>query len=425
MDKIVKTPVRNKPARANKLEVLKRRLPPRVALIDDATKLRVFYRPLGKDAAGKRFATSSVTVKIDPNNPEAALDEVQEIRKAVREGRHPGQERRQKVAKNIADRLDTVDEACKRYSEWLPHRRLLRGKGKLKPATVRNELADLRNAIESASLGRRSVASLGKADVMRVLEACAGQENAARHRFNALSKFCARMTSLGLLAQNPCLLVDKVDRPRSGGSRNRAPRLNEWAAVWNGVEPMNDSWRDFVRTDIALPARRNEIASMDFSDVDFERAAWTIPGKITKNGDPHALHLHRLVFDLLKVRHEAAGEPASGLVFPAPRTGKRIVAFSALKRAVDRLVPQVKDWSWHDARRSFASTLGEHGVAESVADAILNHRQSTSRPGVLGVYQKSSRMPEQIAAMQRWGALLEAAIKGETAPADNAVSLHA
>ena len=62
-------------------------------------------------------------------------------------------------------------------------------------------------------------------------------------------------------------------------------------------------------------------------------------------------------------------------------------------------------------RRSFATALGEAGACETIADAILNHRQSATRAGVLGVYQRSVRWPEQVAAMQHWGRLLEAALE--------------
>lgn len=64
----------------------------------------------------------------------------------------------------------------------------------------------------------------------------------------------------------------------------------------------------------------------------------------------------------------------------------------------------------HDLRRSFATALGEAGVTETIADAILNHKQSATRGGVLGVYQRSARWPEQVAAMQYWGRLLSQAL---------------
>ncbi len=75
-------------------------------------------------------------------------------------------------------------------------------------------------------------------------------------------------------------------------------------------------------------------------------------------------------------------------------------------------------WTWHDFRRSFATALGEAGYPETVADAVLNHRQAATRGGVLGVYQRASRWPEQIRAMDLWGKLLAEAITGAEPPAN-------
>jgi hypothetical protein len=64
-------------------------------------------------------------------------------------------------------------------------------------------------------------------------------------------------------------------------------------------------------------------------------------------------------------------------------------------------------------RRSFASTLGKLGHDDDVAiDGVLNHRQSSSRGGVLGTYNRSTRLPAQHAALERWGAILADALEG-------------
>jgi integrase len=52
---------------------------------------------------------------------------------------------------------------------------------------------------------------------------------------------------------------------------------------------------------------------------------------------------------------------------------------------------KVAGWTWHDFRRSFATALGEAGIPEIFAQAVLNHHQSATRGGVLGVYQRASR----------------------------------
>ena len=78
----------------------------------------------------------------------------------------------------------------------------------------------------------------------------------------------------------------------------------------------------------------------------------------------------------------------------------------------DEQTVELAGWTWHDFRRSFASALGEASFSEAVADAVLNHRQSATRGGVMGVYQRSGRWPEQVKAMELWGRLLDAAIEG-------------
>ena len=148
---------------------------------------------------------------------------------------------------------------------------------------------------------------------------------------------------------------------------------------------------------------------MDWSHINMTDAIWSQPGYMTKNRDAHRIYLPRLAMEILTARHLAAGKPTSGLIFPAPRSGKVVDTFGDIKAALNAQLPSLADWRFHDLRRTFATALGEAGISEAVADAILNHRQSATRGGVLGVYQLAQRWPEQVAAMKHWGdALLDA-----------------
>jgi integrase len=182
--------------------------------------------------------------------------------------------------------------------------------------------------------------------------------------------------------------------------------------------------RDLARFLIAVPCRRGEAARLDWAHLDLDAAEWRQPRQMTKNRDPHRLHLNALALGVLRARKTATG--GRGLVFPAPRSGGVVDTFSDIKAALmDAAKPQEGDegaaltgWTWHDFRRSFATALGENGIAEAVADAVLNHRQSATRGGVLGVYQRASRWPEQMRAMEFWGRLLAKAIEGKTEGAE-------
>jgi integrase len=141
---------------------------------------------------------------------------------------------------------------------------------------------------------------------------------------------------------------------------------------------------------------------MEWSHVGLPSGIWTQPGRLTKNRDPHRIQLHSLATEILRARHAAAGRPKEGLIFPAPVSGRPLDTFSDLKEALDA-ASGLTGCRWHDFRRSFATALGEAGVPEPVADAVLNHRQSATRGSVLGVYQRARRWPEQKRAMQVWG----------------------
>jgi integrase len=213
-------------------------------------------------------------------------------------------------------------------------------------------------------------------------------------------------------------MVAKARRPRAPASRAHYLGPADLARLWKlaaEAKGLDGVHRDLIRFLIAVPCRRGEATRMEWQHVDLEAGIWSQPGHMTKNRDPHRLHLHSLALDILSARHEAAGRPSKGLVFPSPRSGKAVDTFTRIKAALAKAAPDLTGWRFHDTRRSFASTLGEAGIPEAVADAVLNHRQAATRGGVLGVYQRSSRWPEQVRALVLWGRLLTEALDGSEA----------
>jgi hypothetical protein len=95
--------------------------------------------------------------------------------------------------------------------------------------------------------------------------------------------------------------------------------------------------------------------------------------------------------------------------------------FTKVKAAAAMAAPELTGWRLRDIRRFSATALGEAGVPDAVADAVLIHRQAATRGGVLGVHQRAQRWPEQVKAMEGWGAILAAAIGG-CEPSDGSVA---
>ncbi len=396
-----------------------------LALVVNPTGMawRFDYKPRGTDAGtGKRFASQSVTIGTPASHSvDAARTAASAMKGHAKSGTDLAAERKAKIAASAMRRARTLDRLLDDYVKALPKRPKLRGNGKLSPAHTAAELAHVKAAIADMKAAGKAVSDIGATDLRTLLRANAGQPGAARHRFGALSRFFDWCRDEGLLPVNPCGLIGKDRRPRAVAARQDYMKPEALAHLWKAAceaEELEAVHCDYLRFLIAMPCRRTEAATLDWAHLDLDTAEWVQPGALTKNGDPHRLHLHPLALDLLRARHEAAARPRAGLVFPAPRSGGAITTFSAIKAALDAKAERT-GWRFHDFRRSFATAMGEVGVAEPVLDAVLNHRQAATRGGVLGVYQRAVRWPEQAKAMEAWGEILGAALDGK-APAGGA-----
>lgn len=401
-----------------------------LALVVNPTGMawRFDYKPRGTDAgSGKRFASQSVTIGTPASHAiEAARTAASAMKGHAKAGTDLAAERKAKIAAGAVQRTRTLDRLLGEYVTALPRRPKLRGNGKLSHAHTAAELAHVKAAITDMKAGNKAVTDVGATDLRLLLRANAGQPGAARHRFGSLSRFFDWCRDEGLLPVNPCGLIGKERRPRAVAARQDYMKPEALAHLWKAAgeaEALEAVHRDYLRFLIAMPCRRTEAANLTWAHLDLDAAEWVQPGALTKNGDPHRLHLHPLALDLLRARHQAAGRPKAGLVFPAPRSGEAIKTFSAIKAALDAKAERT-GWRFHDFRRSFATAMGEAGVAEPVLDAVLNHRQAATRGGVLGVYQRAVRWPEQVAAMKAWGDALAAAIDGRQPEAAKVVQLR-
>ena len=407
------------------------------------------YRPRGTDpVTGRRWPNRAMTLgNPATHSPDDARAEANRLKGQTVAGADPAAEKKAAAAAARRKHATTLDRLVDDYAKALPKRQKRRGTaGRPSPGYVAEELAQLRLALADMGAEETPAADLTDTELRCLLDGAEGVTT-ARKRFGALSRFFDWAQDAGHVAANPCALIARTRRPRAPQARTHYLTPAELARLWKAAESLDEAvWRDLVRFLIAVPCRRNEATRLEWSHLEVAAAEWRQPGQLTKNGDPHRLHLHALALEVLETRRQAlaearaegdpvklarilaAGQPRSGLVFPAPVSGRPVDTFTDLKAALvkatapkDEAEPKVAEltgWTWHDFRRSFASALGEAGIPEAVADAVLNHRQSATRGGVLGVYQRASRWPEQVRAMQLWGRLLTDAIDGRTTCAE-------
>ena len=374
------------------------------------------YRPRGTDPlTGKRYPNRTVTIGNPASHaPETARTEANRLKGMTAAGADPAVARKEKAEAERRERAVTMGRLVDDYAIAFAKRPKRRGSGLPSAAYVAEDVAQLRMALRDMKIESRPARHLTTADVRRLIDNKTEAQN-VRARFAALTKYLDWLVDEGHIDTNPCVTVGRARRPRAPQARATYLRPNDLARLWNAAGDMPEPvWRDLTRFLIAVPCRRTEAAEMRWEHIDLDKGEWCQPGHMTKNGDPHRLFLHSLALDVLRARRAAA--KSDGLVFPAPRSGEAVDSFTRLKTRLEKMTG-LAGWTFHDFRRSFASALGEAGVSETVADAILNHRQAATRGGVLGVYQRSVRWPEQVRAMEHWERLLSAAIEGREAGA--------
>jgi integrase len=385
-----------------------------LALITNATTMAwsYSYRPRGIDPqTGRRWPNRTVFLgNPASHSPEDARRAANKIKVEVMAGGDPVADRKARAADLRRQRSAQLGRLIEDYGAALRNRQKIRGPGNPSSGYIASEQVQVRLALEVMEAEELPATSLTEAHLRRLLDATS-RGSIAGKRFGAVSRFLDWCQEASHIPANPCLLVPRSRRPKPPQARSHYLGVHELVALWRSADDLREPvWRDISRFLIAIPCRRAEAATLDWTHVDFAAGEWRQPGRLTKNREPHRLHLHPLALEILRQRHQSAGRPASGFAFPAPRSGGAVRGFHSLKLVLSEK-SGVVGWAWHDMRRSFATALGEAGVSEAVADAVLNHRQSATRSGVLGVYQRASRWPEQVEAMEHWGRLLAAAIE--------------
>lgn len=236
----------------------------------------------------------------------------------------------------------------------------------------------------------------------------------ARHWHGSLRRFVQWCVQQKRVSTNVTLLVPLPPAPVS---RDRWLTAAEVKKAWDGTQGLTPVFGAFVRFLLCVPARRKEAATLRWPAISLEGSVWTQSGTSTKNKEPHRFHLHYLTQGVLLERLDAERRPEetqvqalkrltedNALVFRSPK-GSTISGFSKIMAQLHKS-SDTSDWTYHDARRTFASHLGEAGQDRDVVDGILNHKASSTSAGVMGVYNRSTRWPAQVAVMTVWGKML-------------------
>jgi len=243
----------------------------------------------------------------------------------------------------------------------------------------------------------RKITSIKQADVIRLLDNMVDQGNpvSANRTLAAVRKlFNWAEGRYGLFA-NPC---DKVEMPGSETARDRILTDDELRSVWRAVAEQGGPFAPVVQLLILTGQRRNEVAGMEWRELDLPEKLWKLPRGRVKNDNGHEVPLSDQAMAIIEGVPRLSGRQ---LLFTT--TGDTpISGFSKAKVEIDE-ASGVEDWTLHDLRRTMASGMARLGVSLPVIEKILNHTSGSFR-GVVGIYQRHGYAEEKRAALDLWGA---------------------
>lgn len=250
----------------------------------------------------------------------------------------------------------------------------------------------------------RDVRTLTRADLVKVIDGIAETSGttAADRAKASISTFLGWCMEGEHIIANP---VGGIAKRSQASSRERVLTEAELVAIWKSCQ--DDDYGNIVRLLILTGQRREELGSLAWSEVGFDKREIRLPGERTKNKRAHTVPL---------------SDAAAALLLAIPQRQRKLVfgrgeggfsGWSQCKKRLDvRLGDAVAPWTLHDLRRTFATLSAEHDFASPhIIEAMLNH-QSGSKAGIVGVYNRANHERGKRMLADRYGEHLSALVEG-------------
>jgi integrase len=172
----------------------------------------------------------------------------------------------------------------------------------------------------------------------------------------------------GWEGENPATRIQKFKET----SRDRFLNAEELPRFFAALEEESEDIRDYFLTALFTGARKTNVLTMRWKDIDFHLNTWRIPD--TKNGEPQTLPLSQHALEILTRRKKKA---KSEWVFSGTgEAGHFVDPKKAWQRVVKR--GEFDDLRIHDLRRTLGSWLAASGVSLPIIGKTLGHKSSQS-----------------------------------------------
>jgi integrase len=149
--------------------------------------------------------------------------------------------------------------------------------------------------------------------------------------------------------------------------------------------------------------RPGELRQMEWAEIDFDKAVWTIPVTKMKMRQPHSVPLSRQAISILKAMRSLSG--SGRYVFPSIRTRARPISDNTINAALRRMGYSKDQMTAHGFRTSASSLLNESGKWNP--DAIERALAHMVAGAVRRIYNQSAYWTERVEMAQWWSDFLD------------------
>jgi integrase len=282
-------------------------------------------------------------------------------------------------------------------------------KGRAKRASSRKRFEGLFAPL-LAKWGDRDVRAVSKVDCEDAITVASKRgDHAGASMWMLLNGFFGWLEKKGVIDKSPMKTIEKLV---AASDCERVLIDEELKIVWRAGDQQS-VFGGLVQMLLLTGQRRTEVASMKFSEINFDKKEWELPGDKTKNGLPHIVFLSDAAMRIIERAPRIVG---CDFVFTTDgRT--HLSGFSKGKTAFDKIAPTSTPWTLHDLRRTFMTRLvADLKIPEVVAHKILNHGDAFGSKSKLGkIYNKYQYADERRAAMNAWTVKLDRIINPDAA----------
>lgn len=251
------------------------------------------------------------------------------------------------------------------------------------------------------SLGNKPVDDIKPKDIihtLKLLEIAGTLETLKRVKQYA-SRIFRYGVGMGLCERDPTRdLPNDIFKKQEKGNYPHLTKRADLFQLFNAIENYVGDFSTQIALQIAphVFLRPNELAGLQWSEIDLENELITIPAERMKMKRPHVVPLSKQAIELIKQIEPLSSDGV--YVFPSARTNSRPMSEQSLNAGLHRIGFKGKQTA-HGFRHTASTLLNEMGFNSDHIEKQLAHEQANK---IRGTYNKAEYLAERKKMMQCW-----------------------